>query len=109
MALTLTACGRAIGPVQRGRRDHGSLALCLEGRGSQKKLFLAMGGKLFMPSGNPLMTFPGLYINLNLGNEKGEGGSQGSVVNHVGSIVDDVPCAGPKSSVRRPVATGRLT
>src|SRR5262249_31966673 len=34
--------------------------------------------------------FPGLYINLNLGTEKGEGGSQGSVVNHVGFIVDNV-------------------
>jgi catechol 2,3-dioxygenase-like lactoylglutathione lyase family enzyme len=34
--------------------------------------------------------FPGLYINLNLGNEKGEGGTEGSVVNHVGFIVDNV-------------------
>src|SRR3954466_9830490 len=57
---------------------------------ANKKLFLAMGGKLFMPGGNPVMMFPGLYINLSLGNEKGEGGSQGSVVNHVGFIVDNV-------------------
>src|SRR5438445_11335960 len=28
---------------------------------ANKKLFLAMGGKLFMPSGNPLIMFPGLY------------------------------------------------
>ena len=55
-----------------------------------KKIYLAMGGKLYMPGGNPLMMFPGLYINLNLGTEKGEGGSQGSVVNHVGFIVDNV-------------------
>ena len=34
--------------------------------------------------------FPGLYINLNLGMEKGEGGTQGTVVNHVGFIVDNV-------------------
>ena len=34
--------------------------------------------------------FPGVYINLNLGTEKGEGGTQGSVVNHVGFIVDNV-------------------
>ena len=26
---------------------------------ANKKLFLAMGGKLFMPGGNPLMMFPG--------------------------------------------------
>src|SRR5262252_3019406 len=55
-----------------------------------KKIFLGMGGKLFTPGGNPLMMFPGTYINLNLGTEKGEGGSQGSVVNHVGFIVDNV-------------------
>jgi len=55
-----------------------------------KKIFLAMGGKLYMPGGNPLVMFPGVYINLVLGTEKGEGGSQGSVVNHVGFVVDDV-------------------
>ena len=57
---------------------------------ANKKLFLAMGGKLYMPGGNPLIMFPGLYINLNLGTEKGEGGTVGSVVNHVGFIVDNV-------------------
>jgi len=55
-----------------------------------KKIFLAMGGKLFMPGGAPLMMFPGIYINLTLGNEKGDGGTRGSVVNHVGFIVDNV-------------------
>ena len=54
------------------------------------KLFTAMGGKLFMPGGQPLIMFPGLYISLVLGNEKGEGGTVGSVVNHVGFIVDNV-------------------
>ena len=57
---------------------------------ANKKLFLAMGGKLYMPGGNPLIMFPGLYINLVLGTEKGNGGTQGSVVNHVGFIVDNV-------------------
>jgi catechol 2,3-dioxygenase-like lactoylglutathione lyase family enzyme len=57
---------------------------------ANKKLFLAMGGKLFMPGGNPLIMFPGVYINLNLGTQKGEGGTQGSVINHVGFIVDNV-------------------
>ena len=57
---------------------------------ANKKLFRAMGGKLFMPGGNPLIMFPGLYINLNLGTEKGDGGTEGSVVNHVGFIVNNV-------------------
>jgi catechol 2,3-dioxygenase-like lactoylglutathione lyase family enzyme len=57
---------------------------------ANKKLYLAMGGKLFMPGGNPLIMFPGLYINLVLQNEKGDGGTVGSVVNHVGFIVDNV-------------------
>ena len=57
---------------------------------ANKKLFLAMGGKLFMPGGNPLVMFPGLYINLNLGTEKGDGGTEGSVVNHVGFVVNNV-------------------
>src|SRR5262245_25060927 len=57
---------------------------------ANKKIFLAMGGKLYMPGGNPLVMFPGVYINLNLGTEKGDGATQGSVVNHVGFIVDDV-------------------
>ncbi len=57
---------------------------------ANKKLFLAMGGKLFMPGGNPLIMFPGLYINLILGTEKGDGGTEGSVVNHVGFIVNNV-------------------
>src|SRR5213592_4335139 len=57
---------------------------------ANKKLFLAMGGKLYTPGGNPLIMFPGVLINLNLGNEKGEGGTQGSVVNHVGFIVNNV-------------------
>ncbi|MBI3049626.1 MAG: VOC family protein [Acidobacteria bacterium] len=57
---------------------------------ANKTLFLAMGGKLYMPGGNPLVMFPGVYINLILGTEKGDGGTVGSVVNHVGFIVDNV-------------------
>jgi catechol 2,3-dioxygenase-like lactoylglutathione lyase family enzyme len=57
---------------------------------ANKKLFLALGGKLFMPGGNPLIMFPGVYINLVLGTEKADGGTEGSVINHVGFIVDNV-------------------
>jgi hypothetical protein len=38
---------------------------------ANKKIFLAMGGKLYMPGGAPLIVFPGLHINLNLGNASG--------------------------------------
>ena len=31
---------------------------------ANQKLFLAMSGELFMPGGQPVMRFPGLYINL---------------------------------------------
>ena len=58
---------------------------------ANKKLFQAMGGKLYMVGGNPLIQFPGVIINLNLGMEKGEGATVGSVVNHVGFVVDNVP------------------
>ena len=44
---------------------------------ANKKLFLAMGGKLFMVNGNPLMMFPGVYVNLDLNDEKGNGGTEG--------------------------------
>jgi catechol 2,3-dioxygenase-like lactoylglutathione lyase family enzyme len=57
---------------------------------ANKNLFLGLGGKLYMPGGNPMMSFPGLYINLSLGMNEGEGGTQGSVVDHVGFIVDNV-------------------
>ena len=55
-----------------------------------KKIFLGMGGKLFMPGGAPMMMFPGVYVLLTLGNERGDGGTRGSVVNHVGFVVDNV-------------------
>jgi catechol 2,3-dioxygenase-like lactoylglutathione lyase family enzyme len=57
---------------------------------ANKDIFLAMGGQLYMPGGAPVMRFPGLYINLRLGTEVADGGTEGSVVNHVGFIVDNV-------------------
>src|SRR5882672_10346018 len=57
---------------------------------AEKKLFLAMGGRLYNPGGQPLIAFPGVYIGLILNGETGEGGTVGSVVNHVGFIVDNV-------------------
>jgi catechol 2,3-dioxygenase-like lactoylglutathione lyase family enzyme len=57
---------------------------------ANKEIFLAMGGRLYMPGGNPLIMFPGVYINLVLGTETGDGATEGSVVNHVGFVVDNV-------------------
>jgi catechol 2,3-dioxygenase-like lactoylglutathione lyase family enzyme len=57
---------------------------------ANQKLFTSMGGKVLMAGGQPVMMFPGVYINLTLGNEKGEGGTAGSVINHVGFVVDNV-------------------
>jgi hypothetical protein len=46
-------------------------ALKMEGRPQGRPaVFLAMGGKLYMPGGQPLIMFPGLYISLILGTEK---------------------------------------
>lgn len=57
---------------------------------ANERIFLAMGGTLFIPGGSPLIMFPGIYINLALNAEKGDGGTAGSVVNHVGFSVDDI-------------------
>jgi catechol 2,3-dioxygenase-like lactoylglutathione lyase family enzyme len=56
---------------------------------ANKRIFVAMGGQ---PSkANPMsLLFPGMRLNLTLGNEKGDGGSRGSVVDHVGFIVNNV-------------------
>src|ERR1700719_3067945 len=56
---------------------------------ANKKIFVAMGGTP-LPGGNETVSFPGIRINLTLGNVPGSGGSQGSVVNHVGFIVNNV-------------------
>ena len=92
LASALTAGGAAAQPAPFNPTGvtFGHWHLASKDIEANKKLFLAMGGKLYMPGGNPLIMFPGTYINLNLGTEKGEGGSQGSVVNHVGFSVDNV-------------------
>jgi catechol 2,3-dioxygenase-like lactoylglutathione lyase family enzyme len=91
-ASTLTA-GTAVAqpaPFNEAGVTMGHWHLASQDVEANKKLFLGMGAKLFMPGGNPLMMFPGVYINLNLGTQKGDGGTVGSVVNHVGFIVPNV-------------------
>jgi catechol 2,3-dioxygenase-like lactoylglutathione lyase family enzyme len=91
-AAALTASGASAQPAPFNATGvtMGHWHLASKDPEANKKLFLAMGGKLYMPGGAPLMSFPGLYINLNLGNASGEGGTPGSVVNHVGFMVDNV-------------------
>ena len=88
--LTATAASAQPAPFNDTGVTMGHWHLASKDPEANKKLFLAMGGKLYMPGGAPLISFPGLYINLNLGNASGEGGTPGSVVNHVGFIVDNV-------------------
>ena len=92
LASTLTAANAAaqLAPVNQAGVTMGHWHIASKDVEANKKLFVAMGGKLYMPGGQPLIAFPGLYISLVLGNEKGEGGTVGSVVNHVGFIVDNV-------------------
>jgi catechol 2,3-dioxygenase-like lactoylglutathione lyase family enzyme len=92
LAATLTGGTAAAqpAPVNQAGITMGHWHLASKDVEANKKLFVAMGGKLYMPGGQPLIMFPGLYISLILGNEKGEGGTVGSVVNHVGFVVDNV-------------------
>jgi catechol 2,3-dioxygenase-like lactoylglutathione lyase family enzyme/predicted enzyme related to lactoylglutathione lyase len=57
---------------------------------ANKKIFVGMGGKWFKIGMNEYAMFPGVFVHLNLGDGPGTGGSQGSVVNHVGFIVNNV-------------------
>jgi catechol 2,3-dioxygenase-like lactoylglutathione lyase family enzyme/predicted enzyme related to lactoylglutathione lyase len=57
---------------------------------ANKKIFVGMGGTPITQGAAESVIFPGVRINLSLGNAPGTGGSQGSVVNHVGFIVNNV-------------------
>ena len=56
-----------------------------------KKIFMAMGGRDVSRGAAATVQFPGARINLNLGDEPpGKGGTVGSVINHVGFVVNNV-------------------
>src|SRR5215510_16458259 len=57
---------------------------------ANKKIFVGMGGKWFKIGTNEYVMFPGVFVHLNLGTGAGDGGSRGSVVNHVGFVVNNV-------------------
>jgi catechol 2,3-dioxygenase-like lactoylglutathione lyase family enzyme len=58
---------------------------------ANKKIFVAMGGTPITTGTAESVVFPGVRVNLTLGNASGSGGSIGSTVNHVGFIVNNVP------------------
>ena len=59
---------------------------------ANEKIFVALGGKAFIAGGRHRVTFPGVMIILDgaPGTPPPTGGTQGSVVNHVGFIVNNV-------------------
>jgi hypothetical protein len=58
---------------------------------ANKEIFVAMGGAPVTRGTAEGVRFPGARVNLNLGEEPpGKGGSVGSVINHVGFIVNNV-------------------
>src|SRR5262245_37708190 len=59
---------------------------------ANEKIFVGMGGKAFQAGGRHRVLFPGVMIILDAapGTPPPTGGSQGSVVNHVGFIVKNV-------------------
>ena len=59
---------------------------------ANKKILIAMGGTAVATVDFEIVKFPGVVVNLNLraGNRPAEGGTDGSVVNHVGFIVRNV-------------------
>jgi catechol 2,3-dioxygenase-like lactoylglutathione lyase family enzyme len=57
---------------------------------ANKKIFVGMGGTPITTGTAESVRFPGVLVNLSLGNTAGSGGTVGSVVNHVGFIVNNV-------------------
>jgi len=57
---------------------------------ANKKIFVGMGGKWYKIGSNQYVMFPGVFVHINFGNEIGNGGTRGSVVDHVGFIVNNV-------------------
>ena len=96
LAWTLTASPAVaqLAPYNEAGLTMGHWHIATKDVEAEKKLFLAMGGKLYNPGGQPLIAFPGVYISLILAGETGEGGTVGSVVNHVGfSPLETIKCA----------------
>src|SRR5258708_2217982 len=87
------AAGTAIAqpaPFNEAGATMGHWHLASQNAEANKKIFLGMGGELIKRGDAESVRFPGVLINLTLGNAAGNGGSQGSVVNHVGFIVNNV-------------------
>ena len=74
---------------------------------ANKNIFVAMGGTPVTRGTAEGVRFPGARVNLNLGEEPpGKGGSVGSVINHVGFIVNNVQEQTAKWKSRRRAGAG---
>jgi len=93
LASTLAA-GTAVAqqaPFNEAGVTMGHWHLVSQDVGANKKIFVAMGGTPVTRGTAEGVWFPGARVNLNLGEEPpGKGGSVGSVINHVGFIVNNV-------------------
>jgi catechol 2,3-dioxygenase-like lactoylglutathione lyase family enzyme len=58
---------------------------------ANKKIFVGMGGTPITAGAAESVRFPGVLVNLSFGTTPASGGTVGSVVNHVGFIVNNVP------------------
>ena len=59
---------------------------------ANEKIFVGMGGKAFVAGGRHRVTFPGVMVILDVapGSPPPSGPTEGSVVNHVGFVVNNV-------------------
>ena len=79
-------------PAQRSGCEYGHWHLNSRDVEASKKIFVGMGGTAMKPGDFEIVRFPGVIVNLHLrpGNPPSAGGTIGSVVNHVGFIVNNV-------------------
>ena len=76
IAASLWAAGMAFAqpaPPNEARVRMGHWHLNSQQVEANKKIFVAMGAKMYMINNVPFMSFRSTYINLTLGNEKGDG------------------------------------
>src|SRR3954464_5043352 len=95
MAVALIAAGAAFAqpyPFNEAGVTMGHWHLNSRDVEASKKMFVAMGGTAMKPGDFELARFPGVVVNLHLRQlaAAANGGTIGSVVNHVGFIVSDV-------------------
>src|SRR5439155_764695 len=86
-----TALAQEQAPFNEAGVTMGHWHLVSQDVAANKKIFVAMGGTPVTRGKAEGVRFPGARVNLNLDDEPpGKGGTVGSVINHVGFIVNNV-------------------